>query len=266
MQIRRGREGLRSDDESHAGQKSGVATTVVARYESRTLAWAAETPNKHFLQEHSGSVVLKEDSGTTRLAIVEWRGNRMRKISLGLPNLRFNRLVHFGWAALLMAALCTWLFAPAEATADCGSATTKPNRSREQGGAQLKGNDRNDTGLEITLVNGKGLPIINAKVSLENRRRHIRLAGMTDSQGQVYIALPASGRYRLRIVFPDKKREDFWQEVDQHQLVQLKITYPPPVTVSPCDKEEPGSQVSTAFHGTSLPLPPGAALSHTPLH
>jgi len=142
----------------------------------------------------------------------------MRKISLGSPNLRFYRLVHFGWAALLMAALCTWLFAPAQATADCGSATTKPNRSREQGGAQLKGNDRNDTGLEITLVNGKGLPIVSANISLENKRRRIRLAGMTDAQGQVRIVLPDGGRYRVKIVFPDKKHEDFWEEVDQHQF------------------------------------------------
>lgn len=176
--------------------------------------------------------------------------------SLGL---RFNR-IHFAWAALLVAVLCAWL----PAAADCGSART--NRSRRQDGAQLRGKDRNQTALQLTLVNGKGLPIASANVGLENKRRHIRLAGTTDSQGQVYIALPASGRYRLRIVFPGKKREDFWQEVDQHQLVQLKITYPLPVTVSPCDKEEPESQVGTAFHGTSLPLPPGAALSHTPLH
>lgn len=121
----------------------------------------------------------------------------MRKISLGSLNIRFNRIVHFGWAAVLMAGLCTWLFAPAAATADCGSA--RANRSRQQGGAQLKGNDRNDTGLEITLVNGKGLPIVSAKVSLENKRRHIRLAGMTDAQGQVHIALPDAGRYRLKI-------------------------------------------------------------------
>jgi hypothetical protein len=183
----------------------------------------------------------------------------MSKISLG-----FNRIVHFGWAALLVAGLCTWL--SAAANADCGSVTARTNRSRQQDGAQLAGKDRNQTGLEITLVNGKGLPIISANVSLENKHRHIRLAGMTNAQGQVYIALPASGRYRLKIIFPDKQHEDFWQEVDQHQLVQLKITYPPPMTVSPCDKEDPASQVNTVFHGTSLPLPPGAALSHTPLH
>jgi hypothetical protein len=115
-----------------------------------------------------------------------------------------NRIVHFGWAALLVAGLCTWLLAPASATADCGSATSKANRSRQQGSAQLKGNDRNDTGLEITLVNGKGLPIVSANVSLENKRRHIRLASTTDAQGQVYIALPDAGRYRIKIVFPDK--------------------------------------------------------------
>ena len=115
-------------------------------------------------------------------------------------------------------------------------------------------------------MNGKGLPIVSAQVSLENKRRHIRLAGMTDAQGHVYIALPGAARYRVKIVFPDKRHEDFWEEVDQHQLVQLKITYPPPMTLSPCDDPEPDSQVSTAFHGTSLPLLQGAASSHTPLH
>jgi hypothetical protein len=186
---------------------------------------------------------------------------------LGSLNIRFNRFIHFGWAALLVAGLCTWLFAPATATADCGSATAKPSRSRQQSGAQLKGDDRNKkTGLELTLVNSKGLPIVSANVSLENKRRHIRLAGITDAQGQVYIALPASARYRIKIVFPDRRHEDFWEEVDQHQLVQLKITYPPPITVSPCDKAEPDSQVSTAFHGTSLSVPQGAASSHMPLH
>jgi hypothetical protein len=183
----------------------------------------------------------------------------MSKISL-----RFNRFVHLGWAALLVAALCTGL--SAAATADCGSATARPNRSRQRDDAQLTGNDRNQTGLEITLVNSKGLPIVSANVSLANKRRHLRLAGTTDAQGHVYIALPASGRYRLKIIFPDKKHEDFWQEVDEHQLVQLKITYPPPMTLSPCDKEKPESQVTTLFHGTSLPLPQGAASSHTPLH
>ncbi|HEX3093558.1 MAG TPA: carboxypeptidase-like regulatory domain-containing protein, partial [Candidatus Angelobacter sp.] len=182
-------------------------------------------------------------------AIVEWRSNRMRKIPLGSLNIRFNRIVHFGWAALLVAGLCTWLFAPA-AKADCGSATARPNRSRHQGSAQLKGEDRKETGLEITLVNGKGLPIASAKVSLENKRRHIRVVGMTDAQGQVHIALPDAGRYRVKIVFPDKRHEDFWEEVDQHQLVQLKITYPPPQTLSPCDDAEPDSQVSTVFYGT----------------
>jgi len=157
-------------------------------------------------------------------------------------------------------AFCTW--PSAAATADCGSVTA----NRKQDGAQLTGKDRNQTALQLTLVNGKGLPIVSANVSLEHKRRHVRLASMTNSQGQVYIALPVAGNYRLRIVLPDKKREDFWQEVDQHQLVQLKITYPPPMTVSPCDKEEPESQVTTFFHGTSLPLPPGATLPHTPLH
>jgi len=167
---------------------------------------------------------------------------------------------------LLVAALCTWLSAPPIATADCGSVTPRANRSRQQDGAQPTGNDSHPTGLEITLVNSKGLPIVSANVSLENKRRHIRLADMTDAQGHVYIALPASGRYRVKIIFPNKKHQDFWEEVDQHQLVQLKITYPPTMTVSPCDKAEPDSQVSTAFHGSSLPLPPCAALSHTPLH
>ena len=69
-----------------------------------------------------------------------------------------------------------------------------------------------------------------------------------------------------RFVFPDKKHEDFWEEVDQHQLVQLKITYPRPVTLSPCDNAEPGSQVTTFVHGTSLPLSQGAAASHTPMY
>lgn len=190
----------------------------------------------------------------------------MRNISLLSLKIRFNRSVHFGWAALLAAGLCTWLFAPAAATADCGSATAKPSRSRQQDGAQLRGEDRKQTGLEITLVNGKGLPIVSAKISLENKRRHIRLAGMTDTQGQVRIALPDAGRYRVKIVFPDKQHEDFWAEVDQHQLVRLKITYPPPMTVSPCDEAEPNSQVSTVFYGASLPLPQGAASSHAPLH
>jgi hypothetical protein len=190
----------------------------------------------------------------------------MRKISLGSLNIRFNRVVHLGWAALLVAGLCAWLLAPPAATADCGSATAKANRSRRQSGAQLNGEDRKETGLELTLVNGKGLPIVSARVSLENKRRHVLLAGMTDAVGHVYVALPASGRYRVKIVFPDKKHEDFWAEVDQHQLVQLKITYPPPMTLSPCDDPEPDSQVSTAFHGTSLPLPQGTASSHTPLH
>jgi len=190
----------------------------------------------------------------------------MRKISLGLLNIGFNRIVHFGWPALLVAGLCAWLLAPSAATADCGAATAKANRSRQQGGAQLKGNDRNDTGLEITLVNGKDLPIVSANVSLENKRRHIRLAGMTDAQGHVRIALPDAGWYRVKIVFPDKKHEDFWEKVDQHQLVQLEITYPPPIIVSPCDDAEPDSQVSTAFHGSSLPAPQGPASSHTPLH
>lgn len=190
----------------------------------------------------------------------------MRKISLRSLNIRFNRIVHFGWTALLVAGLCAWLFAPAAATADCGSVTAKPNRSRQQGGAQLKGGDRKETGLEITLVNGKGLPIVSAKVSLEKKRRHILLAGMTDGQGQVRIALPDAGRYRVKIVFLDKRHEDFWQEVDQYQFVQLKITYPTPMTLSPCDNAEPDSQVSTVFHGTSLPLPQGAGPSRTPLH
>ena len=188
----------------------------------------------------------------------------MRTISLSSLDLRFTRIVHFGWVTLLVAGLCTWL--PVTAMSDCGSVTATANRSRQQDSGQLTGNDRNPTGLEITLVNGKGLPIVSANVSLENKRLHIRLAAMTDTQGHVYIALPASGRYKLKIIFPDKKHEDFWQEVDQHQLVQLKITYPPPMTVSPCDKAEPESQVSTAFHGTSLPLPPGAAMTHGPLH
>jgi hypothetical protein len=189
----------------------------------------------------------------------------MRNISLVSLNIRFNRIIHFGWAALLVAGLCTWLFAPA-AAADCGSATARPNRSHQSGGAQLKGEERNQTGLEITLVNGKGLPIVSAKVLLENKRRHIRLAGLTDAQGQVRIALPDAGRYRVKIVFPDKQHEDFWAEVDQHQLVQLKITYPPPMTLSPCDDAEPDSQVSTVFYGASLPLPQGAVSSHAPLH
>jgi len=183
----------------------------------------------------------------------------MKKISLVSLGLRFSRAVHFGWVALLVAGLCISL--SAAATADCGSVTARPNRSR-----QLTGNDTNQTGLEVTLVNGKGSPIVSAKVSLENKRRHIRLASTTDAQGQVYIALPASARYRIKIIFPDKKRQDFWEEVDQHQLVQLKITYPPPMTVSPCDTAEPNSQVSTVFHGTLLPSPQGAAASHTPLH
>src|SRR5690349_5590399 len=106
----------------------------------------------------------------------------MRKICLGWLNIRFNRIVHLAWAALLLAGLCTWLFASAAAMADCGPVTAKPNRSRPQGGAQLKGEDRKETGLEITLVNGKGLPIVSAKVRLENKRRHVRLAGMTDAQ------------------------------------------------------------------------------------
>jgi len=190
----------------------------------------------------------------------------MRKISLGSLNIRFNGIVHLGWAALLVAGLCGWLFAQSAATADCGSATAKANRSRRQSGAQLNGEDRKETGLEITLVNGKGLPIVSAKVRLENKRRHIRLAGMTDAQGQVRIALPDAGRYRVKIVFPDKRHEDFWAEVDQHQLVQLKITYPPPMTLSPCDDAEPDSQVSTFFYGKSLPLRQGVVSSHTPLH
>jgi len=190
----------------------------------------------------------------------------MRKISLEWLNIRFNRIVHLGWTALLVAGLCTWLFAPETAMADCGPVTAKPNRSRPQGGAQLKGGDRKETGLEITLVNGKGLPIVSAKVSLENKRRHILLAGMTDAQGQVRIALPDAGRYRVRIVFPDKRHEDFWQEVDQYQLLQLKITYPPPMSLSPCDDAERDSQVSTVFYGRSLPLPQGTGPSRTPLH
>lgn len=189
----------------------------------------------------------------------------MRKTPLGSLNIRFHRIVHFGWAVLLVAGLCVWLFSPAAAaTADCGS--TKANHSRQQSDAQLKGADRRETGLEIPLVNGKGLPIVSAKVSLEKKRRHIRLAGMTDAQGQVRIALPDAGRYRVKIVFPDKQHEDFWAEVDRHQLVQLKITYPPPVMVSPCDVAEPDSQVSTVFYGRSLPLPQSAAPSHMPLH
>jgi hypothetical protein len=183
----------------------------------------------------------------------------MSKISLG-----FNRIVHFGWAALLMAGLCTWLSAAANAR--CGSVTARANRSRQQDGTQLTGNGRNQTGLELSLGNSKGLPIVSANVSLQNKRRHIRLASTTDAQGQVYMTLPDAGRYRVRIIFPDKKHQDFWEEVDQHQLVQLKITYPPPQTLSPCDDAEPDTQVSTVFHGTSLPLPQGAAASHAPLH
>jgi len=190
----------------------------------------------------------------------------MRKISLGPLNIRFNRIVHLGWAALLVAGLCAWLLAPSAATADCGSATAKANHSRRQSGAQLNGEDRKETGLELTLVNGKGLPIVSARVSLENKRRHIRLAGMTDAQGHVRIALPDAGRYRVKIVFSDKRHEDFWAEVDQHQLVQLKITYPPPMALSPCDDAEPDSQVSTFFYGKSLPLRQGVVSSHTPLH
>lgn len=190
----------------------------------------------------------------------------MRKISLGSLNLRLNGIVHFGWAALLLAVFCMWLFAPDAAKADCGSARATVDRSRQQSGTQLEGKDRDETRLEITLVNGKSLPIANARVSLENKRRHVHLASMTDAQGQVRIALPDAGRYRVKIVFPDKRHEDFWAEVDQHQLVQLKITYPPPMTLSPCDDAEPDSQVSTVFYGKSLPLPQGAAPSHTPLH
>jgi hypothetical protein len=213
------------------------------------------------LQENSSFAVLKESFRIHRLwQLLSGKVIEMRKISLR------SKIIHFGSTALLLAGLCTWLFAPAAATADCGSATAKANRSRRQGGAQLEGEDRKDTGLEITLVNGKGLPIVSAHVSLENKRRHIRLAGMTNAQGQVRIALPDASRYRVRIVFPDKQHEDFWEEVDQHQLVQLKITYPPPITLNPCDAPEPDSQVSTAFHGTSLPLPQGAASSHAPLH
>ena len=184
----------------------------------------------------------------------------MSKISLGWLNIRFNRTVHFGWAALLVAGLCTWL--SAAATADCGSLTAKANRLRQQDGAQLT----DQTGMEITLVNSKGLPIANANVNLENKRRHVRLVGMTDAQGQVHIALPVPGTYRVKIILPNKKHEDFWEEVDQHQLLHLKITYPPQMVLSLCDEPEPNSQVSTSFHGTSLPLAPSAASPHAPLH
>ena len=166
---------------------------------------------------------------------------------------------------LLTALFCVCLAAPAAAM-DCGSSPRPPRR--ENANASNRPDDvkvKRETGFEITLLDPKSKPIVQASVTLVNKRRRIRLTGLTDAQGFLHIDLPEPGRYAVRIVFPDRRQEVFWQIVEAHEQVQLIFTYPPPTVVSPCDVEPPTSQVTASFNGRALPWPQASTPQHAPM-
>ncbi|HEY7405055.1 MAG TPA: carboxypeptidase-like regulatory domain-containing protein [Candidatus Angelobacter sp.] len=180
----------------------------------------------------------------------------------GLQNAKFAFI-----ACLFVTGLfCVCLETPATAM-DCGS-TPKPSR-RESANTSNGPTDvakaQKETGFEITLLDPKRKPIAQASVTLVNKRRRIHVAGLTDAQGFVHIDLPEPGRYAVRIVFPNRRQEVFWQILEAHEQVQLIFTYPPPTVVSPCDVEPLSSQVISSFSGRALPWPQASTPQHAPM-